>query len=145
MYYTYTYTCTWTCPRMCICICKRICVFACVCVCVCVYMYMYVYMYIHLYWLYIWSYICHVLSILDGKGHCPQFMVSSGHFDSRFYPTDYPHHSKTCLGRIMGPAGSRIRIRFHDMDIEYAENCEVDYVLVSKVQLWWNFRKCCWV
>ena len=62
-------------------------------------------------------------------------MVSSGQFNSAFYPTTYPNNHAACLGRIVGPPGSRIRIRFHDMDIEYAENCIYDYILVSTTKL----------
>ena len=62
---------------------------------------------------------------------CPQHTLSRGHFDSPFYPTAYPDNINACLGRILGPPSSTIRLRFYDLDVEYEQDCGYDYVMVS--------------
>ena len=68
------------------------------------------------------------VEVLDG---CPQYTFSRGIFESPFYPTAYPHNTHVCLGRIQGPPNSTIQLRFYGMDIEYAEDCVYDYIMVS--------------
>ena len=67
---------------------------------------------------------------------CPQHTLSRGHFDSPFYPTTYPDNINACLGRILGPPSSTIRLQFYDLDVEYEQDCGYDYVMVSFSLQW---------
>ena len=64
-------------------------------------------------------------------GDCPTYFATSGSFDSPFYPSTYPANVNKCLGRIVGPVGSIIRLRFHGFDVEEAQDCQYDYVKVT--------------
>ena len=76
--------------------------------------------------------ICNNATPAEASQGCRTYVGSRGHLDSPFFPTSYPSNIQVCLGRILGPPQSSIRLRFYDMDIEYAEDCQYDYIEVGQ-------------
>lgn len=72
-------------------------------------------------------------SVLSCQGPCDETLTSSsGIFTSPCYPSDYPS-SLTCTWTLQAPAGFVLQLTFMDFELEEAQGCIYDSVVVNSV------------
>ncbi|XP_058247955.1 adhesion G-protein coupled receptor G6 isoform X2 [Hemibagrus wyckioides] len=75
--------------------------------------------------------LCAVRTVLSCQGPCDETLTSSsGIFTSPCYPSDYPS-SLTCTWTLQAPAGFVLQLTFMDFELEEAQGCIYDSVVVS--------------
>ncbi|XP_060739347.1 adhesion G-protein coupled receptor G6 isoform X3 [Tachysurus vachellii] len=75
--------------------------------------------------------ICAVRTVLSCQSECDETLTSSsGTFISPCYPNDYPP-SLTCKWTLQAPAGFVLQLNFLDFELEEAQGCIYDSVVVD--------------
>ncbi|KAL7887894.1 hypothetical protein AOLI_G00028680 [Acnodon oligacanthus] len=72
-----------------------------------------------------------VFAVLSCQGNCNEVLTSSeGIFTSPCYPSDYPP-SQSCAWNLQAPAGFIVQITFLDFELEEAQGCIYDRVVID--------------